>query len=134
MNQIDIDNKLSTLENKIYFSIKEVSDFCDENASVLRYWEQEFFQLRPKKSNTQRRYEKNDIAIILTIKTLLREDRVSIESAKKHFLMRKQKTTDVNVNNDHRKKMKIVSRLPVSASDTSLFEIKNHLKQLLSIL
>ena len=70
------------LPDKLYFSIKEVSTLCAEKASVLRYWEKEFCQLCPQKKHQQRRYQKKDIEIILSIKTLLRDEKMTIEGAK----------------------------------------------------
>ncbi len=70
------------LPDKFYFSIKEASALCAEKPSVLRYWEKEFRQLRPQKKHQQRRYQKKDIELILNIKTLVRDKRMTIEGAK----------------------------------------------------
>ena len=81
-----IEEKIQSLGNKRYFSIKEVSNFCGEKNSVLRYWELEFHQLKPQKVNNQRRYQKKDIQTILIIQKLLRDDGFSIETSKKYLL------------------------------------------------
>ena len=47
---------LPTIPAKRYFTIGEVSQLCDVHSYVLRYWEQEFAQLRPMKRRGNRRY------------------------------------------------------------------------------
>lgn len=72
---------------KIYFSISEVSEMVDINASVLRYWEKEFKQLKPiKNAKGERRYMQRDIDVIKKIHTLLKEKGYTTEGAKKELL------------------------------------------------
>jgi DNA-binding transcriptional MerR regulator len=53
---------------------------------VLRYWESEFKLLRPRKNHAgQRVYRKHDVQLILRIKSLLYEDRLTLEGAKKRL-------------------------------------------------
>jgi DNA-binding transcriptional MerR regulator len=60
------------IPEKLYFRIGEVSDLCRLPASVLRFWETEFPQLKPTKSNTgQRMYRRADVEHVLQIKELL---------------------------------------------------------------
>src|SRR5436305_11525486 len=57
---------------KIYFRIGEVSELCRLPASVLRFWESEFPQLKPVKSSTgQRMYRRQDVEHVLRIRDLL---------------------------------------------------------------
>ena len=57
---------------KLYFSISEVSDMTGVKAHVLRYWESEFPDLRPKKNRAgNRSYRENDIRMVMTIRDLL---------------------------------------------------------------
>jgi DNA-binding transcriptional MerR regulator len=69
---------------KTYYSISEVCGLIGVEAHVLRYWESEFPQLRPKKNRAgNRAYRDKDIEIITTIKHLLYEEGYTIPGAKK---------------------------------------------------
>ena len=69
---------------KLYYSISEVSRITELEQYVLRYWETEFEQLRPAKNLSGNRiYTNRDIKLILYIKKLLREEKYTIEGAKK---------------------------------------------------
>ena len=64
---------------KLYFSITEVSKMLGEEQHVLRYWEREFSQLRPRKNRAGNRiYTERDIAVLLVIRKLLREERYTV--------------------------------------------------------
>ncbi|MBI3110991.1 MAG: MerR family transcriptional regulator [Ignavibacteriales bacterium] len=69
---------------KLYYSISEVSTITALEQYVLRYWESEFPQLKPAKNRAGNRiYTNKDIKLILYIKKLLRDERYTIEGAKK---------------------------------------------------
>jgi DNA-binding transcriptional MerR regulator len=69
--------------DKLYYRIGEVCRITGVKPHVLRYWEQEF-KLRPERfGGTQRRYRREDLETILTIKKLLYEERFTITGAKK---------------------------------------------------
>jgi len=69
---------------KLYYSISEVSRIAELEQYVLRYWETEFEHLRPAKNLSGNRiYTNKDIKLILYIKKLLREEKYTIEGAKK---------------------------------------------------
>ena len=65
---------------------------------VLRYWEKEFTQIKPKKINNHRYYSKKDLEIIKFIKSLIRDEKISIAGVK-NILRTNAKKLDVN-NND----------------------------------
>lgn len=70
------------IPNRFSFKIGEVAELTGLRTSVLRYWETEFSQLKPKKSDfNQRIYSKKDIELVFCIKKLLYRDRFSIEGA-----------------------------------------------------
>ena len=70
-------------ENRRYFRIGEASRIVGVAPYVLRYWESEFPQLRPGRADSkQRTYQKKDLEILLEIKRLLYEERMTIEGAK----------------------------------------------------
>ncbi len=79
---------------KLYYTIGEVSDLLDVKQHVLRYWESEFNQLRPKKDkNRNRQYTVDHITLLQRIKNLLYIERLTIEGAKKK-LSQMSKQTD----------------------------------------
>jgi DNA-binding transcriptional MerR regulator len=72
-----------SIPEKRYFAIGEVSDLCAVKPHVLRYWEQEFPQLKPGKRRGNRRYyEYEDVLIARQIRKLLYEDGFTIEGAR----------------------------------------------------
>ena len=74
---------LPAIPDKRYFTISEVSQLCALKAYVLRYWEQEFPQLRPTKRRGNRRYyQEQDILLVRQIRKLLYEDGFTIEGAR----------------------------------------------------
>lgn len=68
---------------KLYYSIGEVSEMTDLEQHVLRYWESEFEQLKPRKNRAGRRvYTEGDIAMVRRVHHLLKDDKYTIEGAK----------------------------------------------------
>lgn len=69
---------------KLYYSISEVSKITGLEQYILRYWESEFEILKPGKNRAGNRiYTNKDINLILRIKKLLRDEKYTIEGAKK---------------------------------------------------
>jgi DNA-binding transcriptional MerR regulator len=74
---------LPAIPAKRYFTIGEVSDLCGVKAHVLRYWEQEFTQLRPVKRRGNRRYyQHHEVLLIRRIRQLLYEEGFTISGAR----------------------------------------------------
>lgn len=74
---------LPTIPDKRYFTISEVSQLCAVKAYVLRYWEQEFPQLKPiKRQGNRRYYQTQDVLLIRQIRKLLYTDGFTIEGAR----------------------------------------------------
>ena len=74
------------IPDKLYYRIGEVETITEIPAYVLRYWESEFKLLRPKKNPAgQRLYRKRDLELVLRIKTLLYDERLTLEGAKKRL-------------------------------------------------
>jgi DNA-binding transcriptional MerR regulator len=68
---------------KLYYSISEVAEMTGLEAHVLRYWESEFEQLRPKKNRAGNRvYTDRDIAIVRRVQHLLRDEKYTIDGAR----------------------------------------------------
>lgn len=76
-------DQLPAIPPKRYFTIGEVSDLCDVKTHVLRYWEQEFTDLRPVKRRGNRRYYKGgDILLVRRIRSLLYDQGYTIGGAR----------------------------------------------------
>lgn len=74
---------LPEIPSKRYFAIGEVSELCGVKAHVLRYWEQEFPQLKPAKRRGNRRYyQHDDVEMIRSIRSLLYEQGYTIGAAR----------------------------------------------------
>ncbi len=74
---------LPPIPAKRYFTIGEVSDLCGVKPHVLRYWEQEFTQLRPMKRRGNRRYyQHHEVLLIRRIRELLYEHGFTISGAR----------------------------------------------------
>jgi DNA-binding transcriptional MerR regulator len=68
---------------KLYYSIGEVSDIVGHEPHVLRYWEQEFDALSPRKNRAGRRiYTEEDVALVERIRRLLKEEKYTIAGAR----------------------------------------------------
>ncbi|MGH8494903.1 MAG: MerR family transcriptional regulator [Gammaproteobacteria bacterium] len=76
-------DQLPVIPGKRYFTIGEVSELCGVKPHVLRYWEQEFPQLKPVKRRGNRRYyQRQDVIIIRQIRSLLYEQGFTIGGAR----------------------------------------------------
>jgi DNA-binding transcriptional MerR regulator len=74
---------LPSIPEKRYFTIGEAAHLCCVKPHVLRYWEQEFNQLKPSKRRGNRRYYQNkDVLLVRQIRKLLYEDGFTIEGAR----------------------------------------------------
>ncbi|WP_188151197.1 MerR family transcriptional regulator [Teredinibacter waterburyi] len=83
-------DELPVIPGKRYFTIGEVSELCAVKPHVLRYWEQEFPQLKPVKRRGNRRYyQRSDVLTIRQIRSLLYDQGFTIGGA------RQQMTGDV---------------------------------------
>ena len=78
-----MENSLPSIPAKRYFTIGEVSELCGVKPHVLRYWEQEFTQLRPMKRRGNRRYyQHHEVLMIRRIRDLLYEQGFTISGAR----------------------------------------------------
>jgi DNA-binding transcriptional MerR regulator len=104
-------DELPPIPGKRYFTIGEVSDLCGVKPHVLRYWEQEFPQLKPVKRRGNRRYyQRQDVLIIRQIRGLLYEDGFTIGGAR-------QKLTGDEARNDTSQSRQIVKQVRVELED-----------------
>ena len=78
---------VTEIAEKLYYRIGEVEEIAGVPAYVLRYWESEFKLLRPKKNPAgQRLYRQRDLELVQRIKTLLYDERLTLEGARKRLL------------------------------------------------
>ena len=83
MEQHVPNSALPSIPAKRYFTIGEVSELCGVKAHVLRYWEQEFTQLKPvKRGGNRRYYQHHEVLLIRRIRQLLYEDGFTISGAR----------------------------------------------------
>ncbi|PIV88102.1 MAG: MerR family transcriptional regulator, partial [Hydrogenophilales bacterium CG17_big_fil_post_rev_8_21_14_2_50_63_12] len=76
-------SELPPIPTKRYFTIGEVSELCGVKSHVLRYWEQEFTQLKPVKRRGNRRYyQHHEVMLIRHIRELLYEQGFTISGAR----------------------------------------------------
>lgn len=76
-------DELPAIPGKRYFTIGEVSELCGVKPHVLRYWEQEFPQLKPVKRRGNRRYyQRQDVLVIRQIRALLYDQGFTIGGAR----------------------------------------------------
>jgi DNA-binding transcriptional MerR regulator len=88
----DHNAELPPIPGKRYFTIGEVSGLCAVKPHVLRYWEQEFPQLKPVKRRGNRRYyQRQDVLMIRQIRSLLYDQGFTIGGARKQLSGEEQK-------------------------------------------
>jgi DNA-binding transcriptional MerR regulator len=86
MLEISNNNELPVIPGKRYFTIGEVSDLCAVKPHVLRYWEQEFPQLKPiKRRGNRRYYQRQDVILIRQIRSLLYDHGFTIGGARQRL-------------------------------------------------
>ncbi len=96
---------LPPIPGKRYFTIGEVSELCGVKPHVLRYWEQEFPQLKPVKRRGNRRYyQRHDVMVIRQIRSLLYEQGFTIGGA------RQQLSSD-GAKEDHSESQQVIKQL-----------------------
>ena len=104
------------IPDKLFFKIGEVAKLAEVEQHVLRYWEDEFETLQPKKNKSgQRFYEKKDVELILKIRKLLYLERYTIAGAKKKIKENRKKNYQLSLGFDREsfldQKKEIVSDL-----------------------
>ncbi|HGG60078.1 MAG TPA: MerR family transcriptional regulator [Gammaproteobacteria bacterium] len=101
------DANLPAIPGKRYFTIGEVSELCGVKPHVLRYWEQEFSQLKPVKRRGNRRYyQRQDVILIRQIRSLLYDHGYTIGGAR-------QKLSGEEAREDNLQSHQIVRQLRV---------------------
>ena len=113
MLEAEGNNNLPPIPGKRYFTIGETSDLCGVKAHVLRYWEQEFSQLKPVKRRGNRRYyQRKDVILIRQIKALLYDEGFTIGGAR-------QKLSSHESKSDITKSQQIIKQLRIELEEVS---------------
>ena len=108
----------------MYYSISEVCKIIGLEPHVLRYWESEFTQLRPKKNRAgNRAYREKDIELVKYIKHLLYEERFTIPGAKKQLSENSNNLGKTPVQSMH-----------ISETMISIEDIKKQLREIYTLL
>ncbi len=101
MEKYTPNSELPAIPAKRYFTIGEVSELCGVKAHVLRYWEQEFTQLKPVKRRGNRRYyQHHEVLLIRHIRQLLYEDGFTISGARgrlDHLVAQQEETAQAQL-------------------------------------
>lgn len=94
--------ELPLIPDKRYFSISEAAVLCALKPHVLRYWEQEFSQLKPNKRTGNRRYyQEKDLLLIRKIRELLYDEGYTIEGARQSLLGKKTQILAIEAKKNH---------------------------------
>jgi DNA-binding transcriptional MerR regulator len=119
--------ELPPIPAKRYFTIGEVSELCGVKPHVLRYWEQEFTQLKPVKRRGNRRYyQHHEVLLIRRIRDLLYEQGFTISGARNRL----DESPDVGNEITTEKE----DAVPAISSDCNLSHIRNEIKIVLDLL
>ncbi len=124
--------QLPPIPAKRYFTIGEVSDLCGVKPHVLRYWEQEFTQLKPVKRRGNRRYyQHHEVLLIRKIRELLYEQGFTISGARNRL-----GGLDDHTGNTSTQTMPESNDKPNSQSITSdsLMSIKHQIQEVIQLL
>ena len=133
--------ELPPIPAKRYFTIGEVSDLCAVKPHVLRYWEQEFTQLKPVKRRGNRRYyQHHEVLLIRRIRDLLYEQGFTINGARHRLESEIVPTFDVAQpagavrGNNSGADVPAVSVSMADAASPSAAEIRRELEQIRQLL
>jgi DNA-binding transcriptional MerR regulator len=120
--------ELPPIPAKRYFTIGEVSDLCGVKPHVLRYWEQEFTQLKPVKRRGNRRYyQHHEVLLIRRIRELLYEEGFTISGARNRL-------DNAFTGDDKPEPAPRAARAPVPGAAADLAALKRELREVLDSL
>jgi DNA-binding transcriptional MerR regulator len=116
-----MEKTLPSIPAKRYFTIGEVGDLCGVKPHVLRYWEQEFTQLRPMKRRGNRRYyQHHEVLMIRRIRELLYDQGFTISGARNKLQEMVQTERDQRRLDDDAQGAAMVHNGAVPADDAEL--------------
>ena len=119
--------ELPPIPAKRYFTIGEVSELCGVKPHVLRYWEQEFTQLKPVKRRGNRRYyQHHEVLLIRRIRELLYEEGFTISGARNRL--------DHSFTNGDKPEPPAAARTRANSGPMDLSSVKRELRDVLDSL
>ena len=122
--------QLPPIPAKRYFTIGEVSELCGVKPHVLRYWEQEFIQLKPVKRRGNRRYyQHHEVLLIRKIRELLYEQGFTISGARNRL-----DGVEVGGPNVAVKEDTVGSQAKVEINNIDLPSIKHQIQEVIQLL
>ena len=122
MEQHVVDSELPAIPAKRYFTIGEVSELCGVKAHVLRYWEQEFTQLKPvKRGGNRRYYQHHEVLLIRRIRELLYEEGFTISGARSRL-------------DQHQLENRQPQKSSANTTSANIPEIRRELSEILNLL
>ena len=137
MSEHDLKAPLPPIPAKRYFTIGEVSELCGVKPHVLRYWEQEFTQLKPVKRRGNRRYyQHHEVLLIRRIRELLYEQGFTISGARNRLDDHGVSATELQTSTEQSHvKSNLASQKILPLENTANYAaIKTELSAILSIL
>jgi DNA-binding transcriptional MerR regulator len=131
MSELITKLQLPPIPAKRYFTIGEVSELCGVKPHVLRYWEQEFTQLKPVKRRGNRRYyQHHEVLLIRRIRELLYEQGFTISGARNRLDGPEIKADSIPLSNTQPS----VTNSPIETAVSSSFNLEAVKTELLEIL
>ena len=128
---------LPPIPAKRYFTISEVAQLCDVKPHVLRYWEQEFVQLRPMKRRGNRRYyQHHELLMVRRIRSLLYDEGFTIQGARNQLRTTSAESAAQEMPAAATENAGVLTlhATPQSAQPASLEQVKQELLQIRSLL
>lgn len=127
--------QLPPIPAKRYFTIGEVSELCGVKPHVLRYWEQEFTQLKPVKRRGNRRYyQHHEVLLIRKIRELLYEQGFTISGARNR-LDGQDATETLTATASPANNLSVLTASTIVANDAvNLDAIRSQLRQVIQLL
>jgi DNA-binding transcriptional MerR regulator len=124
--------QLPPIPAKRYFTIGEVSELCGVKPHVLRYWEQEFTQLKPVKRRGNRRYyQHHEVLLIRKIRELLYEQGFTISGARNRLDGAEEKVETTAI---PQVSTQASSRQTASTGDFDFFSFKQEVRDIIQLL
>ena len=115
------------IPDRLFFKMGQVAKIVGVEPHVLRFWETQFPMLAPRKlPSGHRQYRRKDVELLLTIKRLLRVDRLTIKGAKRALRRR----AEVSEPTEARQQMSLFDSLPAG----TVGEVREELRQILRLL
>ena len=122
MENHTLNSDLPPIPAKRYFTIGEVSELCGVKAHVLRYWEQEFTQLKPiKRGGNRRYYQHHEVLLIRRIRQLLYEEGFTISGARSRLVQLAEQREDGG-------------QTSISAASLKASDLRRELREILTLL